>query len=224
MLDNPIWSALTTRHARFAVGGERLKRYPADVAPFVATDDTGGVAADALSALTEPGETLYLVGEPPALPPGWEVERRPPVLQMVCGGRIDASTDEGASAILGPGDVPEMLGLTSLVFPGYFRPGTVGLGTYLGVRDSGRLVAMAGLRLALDGFSEISGICTHPDHRGRGHARRLVARLVDEVFGEGRTPFLHVDSGNVGARLAYEKLGFLPRRELPLTRITRPRS
>ncbi len=77
-------------------------------------------------------------------------------------------------AVLGPDDVPDMLALTAQVFPGYFRQRTIELGTYLGVRREGRLIAMAGQRMGLTGYSELNGICTHPDHQGQGHARRLV--------------------------------------------------
>ncbi len=108
------------------------------------------------------------------------------------------------------------------MFPGYFRQRTIELGTYLGVRREGRLIAMAGQRMGLTGYSELSGICTHPDHQGQGHARRLVTRLVNATFREGLVPFLHVYSDNLGAKAAYEKLGFVTRCDLPLACIRRP--
>ncbi|SIO38554.1 FR47-like protein [Singulisphaera sp. GP187] len=223
MLDNPIWSALVTRQARFALGGGRVKRYPADVAPFIAVAETGldAEAEAEMLDLATPGERLSMIGAELSLPSGWEVERRSLVSQMVCGRRLGAADDGEDCAVLGPDDVPDMLDLTARVFPGYFRPRTIELGTYVGVRREGRLIAMAGQRMGLASHCEISGICTHPDHRGQGHARRLVTTLVDAIFREGRVPFLHVDGENKGARAAYEKLGFVTRRDLPLLCIRR---
>lgn len=221
-LDNPIWNALATRQAHFALGGGKARRYPADVAPFLATEGEGPVGVDDVAGLATPGETLYLIGVDPSPPPGWEVERRSSLYQMVCGRRERGAATDGEVSVLGPGDVPDMLALTALAFPGYFRPRTIAMGTYLGIRRDGRLVAMAGQRMFLDDYRELSGICTHPDHRGRGLARRLIARLLDETFGAGLTPFLHVDAGNAAARSAYEAMGFVVRRELAFLRVRRP--
>ncbi|AGA24615.1 GNAT family N-acetyltransferase [Singulisphaera acidiphila] len=223
MLDNPIWSALVTRQARFALGGGRVKRYPADIAPFIAAAATElGVDAGAeMLDLAMPGERLYMIGVELSLPAGLEVERRSLVSQMVCERRVGTVSEGEDCAVLGPDDVPDMLELTALVFPGYFRPRTIELGTYVGVRRDGRLIAMAGQRMGLLSHREISGICTHPDHRGQGYARRLVTWLVDATFREGLVPFLHVDGENNGARAAYEKLGFVARCDLPLLCIRR---
>jgi ribosomal protein S18 acetylase RimI-like enzyme len=220
MLDNPIWNALATRHAHFAFGSDCVKRYPADVAPFIAVGGNEAVDHDESADLATPGETLYTVGaeSPPA---GWEVERRSSVLQMVFEGRVGPAADGEGCVVLGPGDVPDMLSLTALVFPGYFRPRTIEMGTYRGVRRDGRLVAMAGQRMFLGDYREVSGVCTHPDHRGRGHASRLISLVVDEMLRDGLTPFLHVDAENAGAKIAYEKLGFVARRELTLLRVRR---
>ncbi|WP_165250675.1 GNAT family N-acetyltransferase [Paludisphaera soli] len=221
MLDNVIWSALATRHAHLARGDDRARRYPADMAPFLAVADEGPEAAAALRTLAEPAETLTLVGViPPALP-GWIVERRALVSQMVFDGPAVATEVDGRVAILGPADVPAMLDLMAEIYPGYFRPRTIAMGLYLGVCEGGRLIAMAGQRMALDGHREISGVATRPEHRGRGHAGRLVSRLVAAILGEDLTPFLHVDAENHAARSAYEKAGFVHRKDLPLARVRR---
>lgn len=229
MLDNPIWSALETRQARFALGSGRVKRYPADIAPFIATGETkpesnlGAEAEAELLEMTTPGEQLYMIGAALSLPSGWEVERRSSVSQMICERSLSTANEEAEEcAVLGPDDVPDMLALTAQVFPGYFRRRTIELGTYIGVHREGRLIAMAGQRMGLTGYSELSGICTHPDHQGQGHARRLVTWLVDATFREGLVPFLHVYSDNLGAKAAYEKLGFVTRCDLPLACIRRP--
>ena len=108
---------------------------------------------------------------------------------------------------LGAGDVPEMLELAAVTEPGPFFARTIELGLYLGIRDGGRLVAMAGERMLLDDYTEISAVCTAPSHQGRGYARSLMAALMHKVLDEGREPFLHVKQEN-GARLLYERLGF----------------
>jgi GNAT superfamily N-acetyltransferase len=222
MLDNPAWNSLVGRQAHLALGSGRVRRYPADVAPFLATGGDGPGGRDEMADLAAPGEWLYMVAAEPSPPPGWQVERTSAVSQMV-GDRPIETTAGAEGSALGPDDVPDMLELTALAFPGFFRPRSIAMGTYLGIReeDGGRLVAMAGLRMAPEGYREISGICTHPAHRGRGHARRLVARLVYEILGLGLRPFLHVDGANAGAHAAYEKLGFAPRRDLTLLRVRR---
>ncbi len=221
MLDNPIWSSLTTNHAGFAVGDGLARRFPPEVAPFLGIPEIGPSSLAAMARLAEPGERLTMVGLIPDDPAGWTMESRGAVSQLVFDGdRKDTELDAEALA-LGPEDVPDMLALTGLVYPAYFRPRTHELGSYLGFRHEGALIAMAGTRMWPGTFREISGVCTHPDFRGRGLAGRLLARLVDQILHQGLTPFLHVDAGNAGARAAYEKAGFAWRRDLPLARLRR---
>lgn len=219
VLDNPIWHALTGPHARFAIGSPRLRRYPADVAPFFGIpEDADGTPLEPESLLA-PGEVVSFIGAVPAAPAGWVVEVHMPLLQMVAGAPVAVDPAGPAVSALTAADVPDMLALTQLVFPGYFRPRTIEMGTYLGVRVDGRLAAMAGERLCLPGHREISGVCTHPDFVGRGHASHLVALLMNAVFADGELPFLHVNPANAGAIRVYERLGFTRRRELPLCQV-----
>lgn len=217
-LDNPVWNALATAHAAFALGDARARRYPADVAPFVAVPGPD-VPAEALEGLLGAGEVASFVGAVPALPAAWAVELDTGLLQMTAEARRGAEADGPAITELGDADVPAMLALTALAFPGYFRPRTVAMGRYLGIHADGALVAMAGERLALPGRREISGVCTHPGHVGRGHARRLVGRLMDAAIARGEAPFLHVSPENAGAIRVYEALGFTARAELRLCRV-----
>jgi predicted GNAT family acetyltransferase len=113
-------------------------------------------------------------------------------------------------------DVPEMLALTKLTEPGPFLPRTIELGAYLGVHDAGSLVAMAGERLHLTGFTEISAVCTHPQYRGRGYGNALLSALISRITRRGETPILHVRTQNVAALRLYEKLGFKVRAQLHL--------
>jgi predicted GNAT family acetyltransferase len=50
------------------------------------------------------------------------------------------------------------------------------LGTYLGIRDGSRLIAMAGERIRAPGYVELSGISTHPQARRRGHRSSRACR------------------------------------------------
>src|SRR5262245_23008055 len=115
-----------------------------------------------------------------------------------------------------------MLALTAATEPGPFLAETIQMGRYCGIRSNdGRLIAMAGERLKLEGFTEISAICTAPEFRGRGFARTLVAYLVDQTLNEGKMPFLHVKAEN-GAKILYQKLGFRVRRTIQLTVVITP--
>jgi predicted GNAT family acetyltransferase len=122
---------------------------------------------------------------------------------------------------LTPADVPEMMELVELTKPGPFAARTITLGSYVGVRSGGHLVAMAGERMKFDGFTEISAVCTHPDHRGQGHSSLLVRTLVRNILDRGETPFLHIFSDNVRAASLYGRLGFARRRSLTVTVLAR---
>lgn len=216
-MNNAIWSALTSAQAHFAIGGPIAKRYPADVAPFMAVSEPTPAAADALAELVSPGEIINIVTVTPKLDKGWELLATGNVVQMVW--RDDAPTpDEDATGItpLTDADAPDMLGLTSLVFPGYFRRRTPEMGEYFGIRQDGQFAAMAGERMKLDGYEEISAVCTHPNFTGRGLAARLINLIVARQLKRGIVPFLHVNETNARARALYVRLGFVDRTIVPL--------
>ena len=125
-------------------------------------------------------------------------------------------------AELGAGDVVEMLALTALTEPGPFRQRTYELGGFVGIREEGRLAAMAGQRLALPGFTEVSAVCTHPGFRGRGYALALVAAVAGSIHARGETPILHTLSGNAGDIRIYRSVGFTRRRTLHLAVVLPP--
>jgi predicted GNAT family acetyltransferase len=218
-LDHPVWEALTSGHAGMAQSRGAARRYASLVSPLAALrEPTPGAFSD-LARLVAPEEHVGLVtAEPISVPAGWQIFRTRAIEQMVC----TELTDDGASSPLelGPSDVPEMMALAAATEPGPFLSETIRMGRYFGVRsEDGALMAMAGERLKLDGFTEISAVCTHPEFRGRGHARRLVAFLVAQTLREGKVAFLHVKGENK-AKVVYEKLGFHVRRALELTVIS----
>lgn len=145
--------------------------------------------------------------------PAWEVVKHFYLLQFVYIGPDDVEPDPRLVA-LSDDDIPAMLELTSLVYPAYFRPETARLGPYFGMWDGERLVAMAGVRMSMPGWKEISAVCVHPDFRGQGLAKSLLARLVSEIHAMWSEAFLHTEHDNPGQHL-YSKCGFVVRERIP---------
>jgi predicted GNAT family acetyltransferase len=158
-------------------------------------------------------------GNSPILPEGWHALREETIVQMICRPVPDKSPLAAMIEPLGPADLPEMMALASLTEPGPFREHTAQLGTFSGVRVQGRLVAMAGQRLAPTGFSEVSAVCTHPDFRGHGYARSLVTEIARMIHANGCIPFLTSFESNTGAIRIYEKVGFSLRRKFQLVSV-----
>ncbi|MEV6759870.1 GNAT family N-acetyltransferase [Streptomyces sp. NPDC051105] len=209
VLDNAVWSALAGPHAHLAEHFGRAARYPDDVYAYAAlADPTDPEAWADLHTLVGPGATVKIKPVEEA-PPGWEVLGGGVGVQFVDTG-LRAEPDPEAVR-LGSYDVPEMLDLVARTEPGPFRKRTVEMGAYLGIRHGGRLIAMAGERLRLDGWTEISAVCTDPGHRGRGLATRLVRAVAAGIRERGDTPFLHAAPGNATAIRLYESIGFTER-------------
>jgi ribosomal protein S18 acetylase RimI-like enzyme len=213
-LDNPVWHSLTTQHAGLALTAESAARYPAAIVPFAAIAEPSVRAANQLTSLVDDAESVFIVGVSPEPPPGWQLEPKKPVLQMICNTRPPDLPGPPVKSMT-VAEAPDMLALTDLVFPGFFRPRTLEMGSYLGIYDGPRLAAMAGERMRLDGYQELSAVCTHPDYTGRGYAQRLLAILCNSAFDRGFTPFLHAYADNARAIGVYRKLNFVDRSVLP---------
>ncbi|MGI5128367.1 GNAT family N-acetyltransferase [Pseudonocardia sp. CA-107938] len=209
-LDNPAWSALTGPHAGIAERSGVAVRYPADVSPF------GGLPADpdadAWAGLAElAGTSVVVLTGPEHRPPaGWRVVEAIPGVQL--DGSAVAGAPEPEAVRLTEADVPEMLDLVRRTRPGPLEKRTYELGTYLGIRRGGALVAMAGERMHPPGWTEISAVCTDPEHRGQGLAGRLTLAVAANVRARGDVPFLHTGASNAPAIRLYESLGFVLRR------------
>ncbi|WP_405813085.1 GNAT family N-acetyltransferase [Streptomyces sp. NBC_01390] len=220
ILDNAPWAALTGPHAHLAERVGRAARYPIDVSPFAALEDSADPRAwDDLAALVGPGAVTPVTAFQ-TVPDGWEIEQIGEGVQLIDTALYAEPVPEAVR--LGPADVPEMLDLVALTQPGPFLPRTVELGTYLGIRDHGRLIALAGERLRPPGWTEISAVCTHPDHRGRGLATRLVRAVAAGVRERGDTPFLHAAANNTNAIRLYESIGFTLRRRTRFALVRMP--
>jgi GNAT superfamily N-acetyltransferase len=198
-----------------------LQWYPPPVAPFVAIP-SAHVLPDLESARARGlGEEVYFVGAcPRSLPAGWSFVAHSNILQLFPTAEIPED-GEDAGTVLGESARAAMRELTHIAFPDFFRERTAELGLYLGVYAGERLIAMAGERMALDGLQEISGVCTHPEFAGRGHARRLTRALLRLQHHRGVGSFLHVSEGNAGARRLYESMGFAIRASLPMCKVER---
>jgi ribosomal protein S18 acetylase RimI-like enzyme len=212
-LDNPFWSSLHGRHRHLAQVAGGVARFPAEYAPFLGVANVGVDATEALPSLVAPDESVYLLGVAPRVPDGWHLEAFADLAQMACTSPIDVI--DGPDVIeLTDAHRADVLALTALVYPHYFRERTMELGRYFGIYQDGRLAAMIGERLGTDACQEMSAICTHPDFNGHGYARRLTALLTNDVLARGRTPFLHVSHANSRAKQLYEQLGYSHRRDI----------
>lgn len=222
-LDRPVWSALEGGHRHLALGGPLARRYPREIGPFAAIADEAlaedsPAAWEALAALLLPGEAAMLVTlDAPRQAPGFTLTPLDPVLQMVATRAPDAGTLP--FAVLGEADAGEMRQLAGLTNPGPFAERTHALGEFLGIRDGGRLAAMAGERMRPHGGVEVSAVCVHPEHRGKAYARHLLAERTRRIMAGGQQPFLHVYPSNTGAIALYASLGYVMRRQLQLTRV-----
>jgi len=218
--DNPAYASLCGAHARLAQVRGRARRYPADVAPFLAlpTPPSAQDWQDA-AGLVAPGSLVAGRYGGAELPNGWRTVRELDLVQMI--EQRVTGVDCAAAISLGTADVPEMLELVAATEPGPFLTRTIELGDYLGIRRDGALVAMAGERFHLDGWTEISAVCTKPDHRGQGLASLLVGALIAGIQRRSERAFLHVMSTNTGAIRLYEALGFRVRQHATLTIVAR---
>lgn len=191
-------------------------RYFADVAPFVGVDKAASNTSDELTELITPGESVLFVGPVPEMSANaWRIEPLEAIAQMI--GESKASPNDNVTITeLSAQHAADVLDLTTRVYPHYFRPRTTAMGRYIGIYDGSKLAAMAGERMRFGRYVELSAICTDPAHLGRGHAQRLVNRLIADIRDASRIPFLHVSHRNVRAKALYGHLGFRFRADIPL--------
>ena len=209
-LDGVIWNALSTRQAHLAEASGQARRFLPEVSVLAGLVEPTAQAYADLAQLCQPGDRVSLWDMRAYEPqPGWEAVAAAPLFQMI----LEApSTDPGVPSpliqTLSNSDVPEMLELTRLTRPGPFSQRTHELGIYLGIRAEGQLVAMCGERLRVPGHAEMSAICTHPDHLGRGYAGLLMREVARQMITRGDVPFLHVRQDNTRAIGVYKRMGF----------------
>ncbi|MDR7270426.1 putative GNAT family acetyltransferase [Pelomonas saccharophila] len=208
-LDRPVWASLQ-HQPQWGMGDARARRFKADINRFAATPDESPTSLAALAALVQPGDdAVFLAQVPPiVVPPDLMAVKEALGVQMMAMRPLEV--DEGLD-VLTDVDAAEMLALATLTEPGPFLPRTHTMGRFIGIRIEGRLAAMAGERMRFPGHVEVSGVCTHPDFRGRGLARRLSAAVTADIQRRGEQAFLHAWTTNTAAIALYESLGFVTR-------------
>jgi len=217
LLDRPAWSALATSHAHLAIGDARARRYPASIVPFAATGDDAPENLQALAALVSPGETIVLLqADAIGLPRSLAAVSTAAAVQMLCV-RLPRPVADHRIQRLTAADASEMLALAELTRPGPFTLEAQRLGSFWGVRVDGRLVAMAGERLKQPSYTELSGVCTHPDVQGQGLGRLLSTFVAAEIVARGETPYLHAYAINTVAIELYKSIGFELRSTMNVT-------
>ena len=222
LLDRPVWSAFTGRQADVAIRRGGALRVNPDFGLFAgAVDNSIEALADLGALVVEMGDVgaVELFELPPV--PGTRVVSKAVCWQMTADAITPTKAVDFEIVPLTDADGPEMLALATLTKPGPFFARTHQLGSFVGVKVDGQLAAMAGERMRPLGFTEVSGVCTHPDHRGRGYAARLMQHVAGRILASGETPFLHSYASNEGANRLYESLGFRLRREVIFTVLTR---
>jgi len=216
-LDRPIWSALTTRQRALAEGGARALRYPVAVTPFADMVDMTPESFAALGTMMS-GSEIAVLFTPDAVtaPAAFKTVLAETGEQMI-GTPVESAITGVETVRLGADDVPAMMALTELTKPGPFSARTHELGTFLGIRIDGELVAMAGERMKPDSYTEMTAVCVHPSHRGRGYAQLLLGAISRQIVARGEIPFLHVFSSNASAIALYRRQGMEIRRSLHVT-------
>lgn len=212
-LDRPAWHALTGRQADKAIGDACAWRMAPEFGPFAAAADDGVESQAALAALTQHGPIWVVEAGDIVPPPGVVVTKEALCHQMVMQAPTPAAPPTFDWEPLGEADADQMLALATLTEPGPFAIDTHRLVHFIGVKQGGQLIAMAGERMQPCStpphrYTEVSGVCTHPDHRGRGYANGLMRIVIQGILDRGETPFLHSYADNAGAIALYESLGF----------------
>jgi len=221
-----VWSSLTTSHQDLSEGDDLARRYARDVNHFASSRDDDPASLERLASLIEPNEqVLVLQAEPFTAPKMLNVVEQKLGVQMIDSGtRLPAeelpSGEYEDIVVLDDNDAPDMLTLANLTKPGPFAARTHVMGDYFGIRVDGRLIAMAGERMRFPGYTEVSGVCTHPDFRGRGYGRRLLMHGMASIRARGETPFLHAWKTNTSAIRLYESIGFKHRCDVHVSILT----
>ena len=212
MLDNPIWWALNSDSQQLGSGTDNAKIFQADVSPFAAVRDDQSVQYDELASLLDNKRVFVMFSPKPDLNPApFRILNKIDGLQMVYERTTSETLADDGIVTLNMRHVPQMLALTQLVPPGPFEQRTITFGGYCGIFHEDQLVAMAGERLRVAEYTEISAVCTHTDFAGKGLAKRLMIRKIQDIIAAGKRPYLHVRADNVAAIGLYERLGFVPR-------------
>ncbi|SDP38362.1 GNAT family N-acetyltransferase [Afipia sp. GAS231] len=216
-LDHPIWTALTTRQQALAEGGDEARRYPTAITPFADMPELSPRGFASLGAMMLGSEIAVLfTPDPVTVPAEFKMLLAEPGEQMI-GTPADVPAGDVDILTLGVADVPDMMALTALTKPGPFSARTHELGTFLGIRVGGELVAMAGERMKPADYTEMTAVCVHPAHRGHGYGQILLSAISRQITARGEIPFLHVFTSNASAIALYRRQSMEIRRRFHVT-------
>lgn len=218
-LDNPVWNSLCENHAAFSIHYENAKFYHPDYCPFGAFVKQKNIP-QATQNYSHLADRFFMVGDKPEIADSLQLTQELLCLQMILYSKIEQPitieivqlTEQHNEALCD---------LVNLVQPGYFKSKTPLLGDYFGIFKDDQLIAIAGERMKMNDFTEVSAIITHPDHTGKGYAKQLITHVVNNIFDQNKTPFLHVVDSNIGAIALYKKLGFVHRRKMSFWKMTK---
>lgn len=212
-LDNPAWYSLSETHKDLVIDYNYMKFYNPDYCPF------GGAVLDnetesGLAAYASLTESFFVIGNRPGIHDKVQIESELVCNQMVLDQRIDIDIHENIIALHTEDQRNDLFKLVNLVQSGYFKNKTADLGNYYGIYKYDELVAVAGERMKMEGYTELSAIVTHPEHTGKGYAKQLIVHASNRIFNESKIPYLHVADTNFNAIRLYEKLGFVTRKKI----------
>lgn len=223
VLDNPAWNAMISFNRDLAVGDDMVRYFPEALSPFAGLRDPGKESLIQLFEMLPAGRiTAIVTARALDIPSCWNILYEASLLQMTAENLKSPANSPHQITALEKEHVTRMISLTKLTNPGPFAERTIEFGNYTGIFNSGELVAMAGQRLHPINYIEISAVCTHPDHGGKGYAKALVARQAEQILSGGSIPFLHTRLDNTTAIKLYEQLGFTVRSEVMFYVIQKP--
>lgn len=215
ILDRPVWTSLTSSHAEFSVGAGAARRFESDISPFAAArDESPQSLGDLAELIGDDAQMLIAQAQPIIIPSGTSAQLETTAYQMIYNNAVAPPITNHAIVPLTTSDSLAMQELAALTRPGPFLQRTHLLGEFWGVKKQGQLIAMAGERLKQPGYTEISGVCTHPDFQGKGLGSQLCIAVLHAILERGETPYLHVFSDNTHAIKLYQKLGFSSRKTM----------
>jgi ribosomal protein S18 acetylase RimI-like enzyme len=209
LLNNPVFNALADRDKHLGYGSDKVKYFEEEVSPFASFEEGYRKGfEDLFDMLPENRGILYANPERIKIPKQWRLLIDVRGVQMIHKKQSGLELPAVNIVPLTKENVPEMVALAELTKPGPFASRTIEFGYYHGIFEGGRLAAMAGQRMHVGGYSEISAVCTHPDFPGKGYATALTHHMVNIIYEQGAIPFLHVRGDNTRAIQVYERLGF----------------
>lgn len=209
LLNNPVYHALLSGDRHLSFGTAAVKYFAEEVSPFAGFEEHYSKGfAELYEQLPAGRKILYAIPSVIHEPPGWQLLLEVEGLQFVYEGSLPVKTGHSDIIPLEEKHVPQMIELAALTKPGPFGLRTIDFGFYNGIFDDGKLVAMTGQRLHVGNFTEISAVCTHPAHTGKGYAYTLIEQQLKIILQQEQQPFLHVRADNERAIALYQRMGF----------------